>query len=191
MNPITAARVSAGLSKQQFSKNLRLSRTFILRAEEGCYSNPGSTLVNFSTNELGISKSEFMRQYTRFQKFTRKRAIDNLPNIELLSIENLAPCRALENPNPPDDLEVNLIEIESKDIDKLYLHRVFKKWRESYWSTYVGFAKALCVHPASVENYENGAYKFMPELMIDALDEVNLFDSSFNPRLEFVFVERV
>lgn len=190
MNPITAARVSAGLSKQKFSQTLHLSRTFILRAEEGCYSNPGSTIVNFSTKTLGISKAEFMRQYTRFQSFTRKRAIEAIAGIEPLAIENLTNFSTLPPVEKIKSSE-NDLEISSKDIDKVYTHRVFKQWREGYWSTYVQFAKALCVHPASVENYENGDYKSMPELMIDALDEVNLFDSSFNPRLHFVFCERV
>jgi transcriptional regulator with XRE-family HTH domain len=183
MNPITEARMSAALSKQEFSRRLRLSRTFILRAEEGCYSNPGSKLIQFSTNELKISIGEFNRRYAKFQRDTRIRRTEN---IEPLQIVNQVVART------PVGLvrgiyEVDL-EINSDDIKTVQLNEEFKKWRESYWTSYVGFCQALCVHPASVENYEEGRYDFMPRLIVDALSEVSLLDSSFNPDLKWVYV---
>lgn len=190
MNPITAARVSAGLSKMEFGRRLKLSRTFILRAEEGCYSNPGSKLIEFSTKTLGISNTEFKRQYTRFQSFTRKQAILKLHNLEPLSIQNRASWDDLKSISPVGEVTNSEVDLEliSDDVNRVKVHSLFKKWRENYWGTYIGFSKALCVHPASVENYENGNYDSMPELMIDALNEVGLIDSSFDPRLEFVYV---
>ncbi len=194
MNPITAARVSAGLSKQEFARRMRVSRTFILRSEEGCYHRPSSNLIKFSTNTLGISNSEFMRQYTRFQSFTRKKSAEN---IEPLAITNLVDWETISKaglfvpgPLPVGAVSnsVNDLEINSSDIEKIELRRIFKKWREGYWNTYVSFCKSLCVHPASVQNYESGDYSVMPDQMITALNDANLMDSSFNPNLKWCYV---
>lgn len=190
MNPITEARLSAALSKQEFSRRLKLSRTFILRAEEGCYSNPGQKLIEFSTNELKISTSEFKRRYYRFQRETRIRKTENIEPLQIVNqvrqkqtiISTDAPVEHIQG-----IYEVDL-DLNSEDIKIVKLHNVFRQWREGYWTSYVGFCQALCVHPASVENYENGSYDFMPRLMVDALNDVSLIDSSFNPDLRWVYV---
>lgn len=183
MNPIMEARMDAALSKQEFSRRLGISRTFILRAEEGCYSSPGSKLIAFSTKQLKISISEFNRRYAKFQRETRIRLTEN---IEPLQIVNCVDAK-LVKVDTSVGLETSVSDFD-EDIKIVRLHEEFKKWRENYWTSYVGFCQALCVHPASVENYENGAYDQMPRLIMDALNEVSLIDASFNPDLKWVYV---
>jgi ribosome-binding protein aMBF1 (putative translation factor) len=179
MNPITYARTTAGLSKHQLSAKMRLSRTFILRAEEGCYTNPGTKLIDFTCSTLQISRGEFRRQYRHFQSEQRKRAAETL---EPLQVPNrvkseLTPVGPVINSE--DDLE---------HFKTVYFHKVFKSWREDYWASRNNAASALCLHPASIENYEEGAYKQMPELIKEALQEVKLLDESFDPNAEWCYV---
>lgn len=189
MNPITAARVDAGISKSEFSKQTGLSRTWILRAEEGCYSNPGSKLLEFSCNQLEISHSEFFRRYRAFQTNQRKRAAENLEPIQIVNrvkaiTINHGPDRpvgSFPTKNSEDDLENNRFE-------KIWFNDVFKEWRENSFQNTMNFSKALCVHPSSVDNYEKGNYDAMPVLIEDALNEVKLLDSTFDPRLKWCYV---
>lgn len=189
MNPITAARMRAGLSKAEFCRQMRLSRTFILRAEEGTYDNPGSKLIEFSTNTLGISKLEFRRQYSQFQSQVRQHTKETV-QINPLAIDHRVTARDERAvgrllTKTENDLE---LELNSEDITRVFMHKIFRQWRENYWGTYINFAKALCVHPASVENYEAGSYNSMPLLMQDALNEIDLIDPSFDPRLRWCYV---
>lgn len=182
MNPITYARTSAGLSKHQLSAKVRQSRTFILRAEEGCYTNPGTKLIDFTCETLQISRSEFRRQYRAFQSEQRKRTAETL---EPLQVPNRIKSKQY---SPVGPVEYNVAEFDQPFIKVAYFHKVFKSWREDYWGSRNNAAVALCIHPASIENYEEGNYKKMPELIKEALEEVNLIDESFDPYSEWCYV---
>lgn len=168
MNPITSARIEAGLSKNALSRKLRLSKTFIIRAEQACYMNPGTRLVDFSTNQLNISKNLFFKRYNLFVDETRKRNSDGIEPIKINRAEKIKQTRMINLGRP---------------VKTLLSHEIFKEWREEHWHSIVNFSAALCVHPQSVESYEKGGYDSMPVLIQDALYSVGLIDSSFSPDL--------
>lgn len=169
MNPITYARITAGLSKQALSKKLGVSRTYIIRAEQACYVNPGTKLVDFSCGALGVSHEEFKRKYKNFQVEQRALAVLNL---EKLEVKNR--LRA-EDP-------------EETPKRKLYYHEVFKVWREGYWNSPIVFSSSLCFHPDSVSNYEQGEYNSMPIVMARVLKDLGLIDSSFDVYSRWCYV---
>lgn len=191
MNPITVARGNAGVSKSEFSKRMGLSRTWILRAEEGCYANPGTKLVEFSCYNLDISHSEFFRRYRTFQANQRKRSAEHLEPIQIVNrVKALSPT---PGPVNPDDCPVGSFPIINSEDDlenykAIYMNEIFKEWRVDSFQNTVNFAKALCVHPSSVDNYERGNYDAMPILIEEALNSVKLIDKTFDPRLKWCYV---
>lgn len=182
MNPITSARVTAGLSKHQLEKKVGITRTCILRSEEGCYDRAPTKLKDFSVRTLEISNREFERRYQSFRSNHRKdSAFDKQP----LQIINRAAAIMTIQSSP-----VGLNQVPEVDLVKIKTHLIFKEWREDYYRAILTFCQAFCVHPASVANYEKGQYKSMPDSIVEALTEVNLIDSSFDPNLEEVWVRK-
>lgn len=165
MNPITLARIDAGFSKTALAKKLRLSKTFIIRSEQACYSNPGSKLIEFSTNQLMIGRITFFKQYNSFQEEVRKKSAQDVQPLQVVN-------------------RIVALDQSTGPVGYVKTHEVFKQWREDYWRSIVGFSVAMCVHPQSVESYERGLYDQMPVLIQDALRSVNLIDDSFNPGLK-------
>lgn len=211
MNPITEARIDAGISKNSFSHKINLSRTWILRAEEGCYSNPGPKLIEFTMKQLGITRNEFKRRYAYFQQEVRKTTAQTLDPIQVMNRveaeqlkrslpgQRLAFAETLEftfkrgpKTGPVGSFPVNNsvddLVINNPNIVKRYMHEVFKEWRETYFNSTISFARSMCVHPESVNTYEKGLYDAMPYLIEDALKEVKLMDDSFDPRTKWVYV---
>lgn len=197
MNPITLARINAGISKSEFSRKVNLSRTWVLRAEEGCYSNPGSKLVNFTCETLMISKSEFNRRYQGFQKEVRTKSTELLEPIKVEHRVDSADLddsvkRVLSKTTLETAIKmapVGFMQTSSENpIEITYMHQVFKKWRMGYFNAVIAFSRALCVHPSSVEQYESGSYDSMPVLLMDALKEVKLLDESFDPYSKWCYV---
>lgn len=160
MNPITYARMSAGLSKSELSKKLDLSRTYLIRAEQGCYVDPGKKLIPWTCRILNTDKDSLLERYKDFQFEKRSSELEYRNPTPLGNNVIIPPCR-------------------DQNCSEIYPHKIFKEWREDYWNTIVGFAGAMCVHPASVEQYENGKLSSMPNQLQDALQSMNLIANQF------------
>lgn len=203
MNPITQARIDASLSKSEFPRKMGLSRTFVQRAEAGCYSNPGVKLINFTCEQLSISLKEFKKLYEDFQHDTRNRTAELL---EPLSIPERVRADDFDDPNvtlwfkegyeiielsKPGPINFSSpVEPLSKlrEVKKVKANEIFREWRMSYFNATLSFAQAFCVHLTSLQEYEKGTYKKMPTLIENALNEVGLIDKSFITVSEWCYV---
>jgi hypothetical protein len=185
MNPLTFARMQAGMSKAEFPRKFNISRTYCIRAEQGCYVRPADRLLNFACSTLKMSHSEFMRKYREFQTETRMNSI-KARDIKPVTINELAEAKlANQMVNPSSISPVGPFKDDSEKVTtnetivwgrshhptnshRIYMHEEFRKWRLSYYNSRVEFCAALCLHPTSVEYYEDGKYKSMP----DQIEEV-------------------
>lgn len=150
-NPISRARAFEGYSLERLGKKLGVSKQYLSRAEHGTYSGINRNLARWAANTLELSVREVDRQYNAFQSERRR-----------LTAQNLAPTLLARK----GSLEPG--------------HVIFARWRAGWWSSQIAFCRDMCVHPQSVENYEEGIVTIMPILIMDALREVKLLDPNWS-----------
>lgn len=151
VNPITDARLEVSMSGQMLAKRLGLSRQYISKAEQGTYTSLNPALVKWISNALNISNSAVMHRYNLFQQSTRRATAERIE---------------------PHKLERH----ESREAGNV----IFTRWRNGYWTSPTQFAIAFCVHPDTVQKYEEGIQKKMPKDIFSALSEVNLIDANWS-----------
>lgn len=149
-NPITDARIMQAISANQLAKRLGLSRQYLSRAEQGTYSNLNPALKRWVANALSIGVASVEKRYLVFQAAQRR-----------ATVEKIDPHR---------------LERHSSDEPG---HVIFERWRNGYWSSPMSFAVAMCVHPDSVQKYEEGIQKKMPDQLHFALSQMDLIESNW------------
>lgn len=155
-NPLTEARDAAKISANRLAKNLKLSRQYLSRADQGTYVNINPSLMEFTCETLNINSKAVMEAYRKFQQDRRLETVEKI-NPKVLSVEPIA------------------------DGSKAKFHyEIFRTWREEYWHTISQFSSGLCVHPGTVTNYESGLQQYMPYSIRDALIQVKLLHESFD-----------
>lgn len=176
LNPVTFARISANISKTEFPKKLHVSRTYTIRSEQGCYVTPSDRIINFSCSTLKMSKTQFMKQYRTFQDETRLNTIRSR-DIKPINITALLTPVGSVDESSEDVTTTNSREqvIHGRSHHptrygryRVFMHEEFRKWRLEYYNSRIEFCAGLCLHPTSVELYEEGKYKSMP----DQIEEV-------------------
>lgn len=160
MNPITYARITAHISKQEFPRKLGVSRTYTIRSEQGCYVKPNEKISNFACATLGIDYKDFMKQYQEFQNEQRAIAINQ---------RDIEPIRFIREGYSP--VESSVI---SPEVTTYYMHSEFSNWRKKYYTSLITFSSSLCLHPTSVELYEKGHYRTLPGQIRDVLTRFKL-----------------
>lgn len=153
-NPISRARSFEGYSLEKLGKKLGVSKQYLSRAEHGTYSGINRNLARWTASILELSVREVDRQYSTFQSEKRRRTVQTIAPDMLARKGSLEPG-----------------------------HVIFARWRAGWWSTQLAFCKDMCVHPQSVENYEEGIVTIMPLLVMDALREVKLLDPNWSDEL--------
>lgn len=151
INPIVDARLAKSLSANALSKRLGLSRQYLSRAEQGTYSSLNPALLKWTANALSIGTADVMKLYTRFQRETRRATVDKV-----------GPHKLSRNPgnNQPG-------------------HVIFEHWRSGYWPSTMAFATAFCIHPDTIQKYEEGIRLEMPSPIRLALREVGLIEDNW------------
>lgn len=137
------------LSGPALAKRLGLSRQYLNRAEQGTYTSLNPALLKWVSNALRIDVTSVKKRYLIFQQATRQ-----------ATIEKVDPHKLVRHNSQPS-------------------HKLFEQWRNGYWTSPTQFAVAFCVHPDSVQKYEEGIQKTMPGQIRNALEEVNLLDKNF------------
>lgn len=155
-NPLTEARSVANISANRLAKNLKLSRQYLSRADQGTYTNINPNLMNFTCEALNINSKHVMDLYRKFQEERRAETVERI-NPRLLSVEPIA-----------------------EGSKQKFHYEIFRNWREEYWFTISTFASQMCVHPGTVTNYENGQQSYMPYALRDSLKQVKLLHDSFD-----------
>jgi DNA-binding XRE family transcriptional regulator len=161
VNPIRYARAVEQITTAQLARNLKISRSFVVRIEQGCYRNPGTELARYASHTLDIPVSEIISRYKQFQKHVRQNTLDNCPEL-----------RPISGPVAAEDQNKKF----SSDAvtTRIFTHDVFSAWREEYWPQSIDFCTSMCVHPASVKKFEAGLMLNMPEQLVEVLQETGL-----------------
>lgn len=154
-NPITDARLEKSMSGPALAKRLGLSRQYLSRAEQGTYASLNPALQRWVSNALNIHPDAVKQRYVAFQKKQRLETFDRIQ---------------------PHRLERH----DSHESGST----LFERWREGYWTSPTQFAIAFCVHPDTVQKYEEGIQKKMPGDIFRALLEVNLIDANWSDEIE-------
>lgn len=143
------------MSGPVLAKRLGLSRQYLSRAEQGTYSSLNPSLRKWTANALSISVNDVDKLYAAFQKSQRRQTIERID---------------------PHKLERN----QSNEPG----HLVFERWRSGYWTSPTQFAIAFCIHPDSIQKYEEGIQRKMPKQLLEALIENELIDLKWSDALE-------
>jgi transcriptional regulator with XRE-family HTH domain len=138
------------MTANTLAKKLGLSRQYVSRAEQGTYTSLNPQLLRWVSQSQAINVRDVERQYQNFQRAKR---VD--------TVEELA----------PHILRRNGSEAE---------HLTFERWRGGYWVSPLAFAVGMCLHPDSVQKYEEGIQEGMPQQIKIALEQVKLLDPSWN-----------
>lgn len=155
-NPITDARLEKGFSGPALAKKLGLSRQYLSRAEQGTYTSLNPALLKWVAKSLSIEPYDVAVLYVRFQKATRQATAERID---------------------PHKLERYPGNTESG-------HLLFTRWRNGYWTSSTQFAIAFCVHPDTVQKYEEGVQLKMPRAIKEALLENELIEKDWADDLE-------
>lgn len=150
-NPITAARLDAGMSMNALAKKLGLSREYMSRAEQGTYVRLNPKLIAWVAESANIPVRSVIDRYANFQNATR--------------------ITTKEEINP------RILERGESDWPGYML---FTRWREDYWSSATSFSIALCIHPETVKSYEDGSRREMPERIKRVLQEAEMIESNWS-----------
>lgn len=149
-NPIAEARIKSGNSLERLAKKISLSKQYISRAEQATYSGLNPGLVKWAADVLNVSHGQIMSKYFAFQSWKRHLVAEQINPILL----------ARRGASAPGNV-------------------IFKEWRELYWGSSHEFSTAMCVHPESVRNYEDGALTRMPDQIFKAMNSVKLIDPNW------------
>lgn len=149
-NPIVEARLSIAMSGQSLAKRLGLSRQYVNRAEQGTYSKLNPSLIRWVSNVSNISPGAVEHRYTTFQKVKRQATINRIEPTQL----------ARHN---------------SKERGNV----IFERWRSGFWPSSMAFATDFCLHPDTIQKYEEGITLTMPKHLMDALTESKLIDGEW------------
>lgn len=148
-NPIVAARLDNAMTSNTLAKRLGLSRQYMSRAEQGTYTSLNPALLKWVSHATSVNVRDVEARYKDFQKLKR-----------LATIEEVN----------PHILRRNGSEAE---------HLTFTRWRSGYWQSPLAFAVGFCLHPDSVQKYEEGIQKGMPQQIKIALEQTKLLDPAW------------
>lgn len=154
VNPIVDARVDKSFSANALAKKLGLSRQYISRAEAGTYSSLNPALLKWTSNALDVTPQTVELLYKKFQRATRR-----------ATVEKTGPAKLERHSDAPGN-------------------KLFEHWRAGYWTSPMQFATAFCVHPDSVQKYEEGIQTQMPKPIKEVLIEAGLLDGNWTDRVE-------
>lgn len=162
INPITDARLMISMSSNTLAKRLGFSRQYISKAEQGTYTSLNPALVLWIANISQTTKETVNQKYVNFQKAQRNATVEKIDPEPLV--------------RPAGNFQPGYV--------------LFQKWREGYWNSSVAFGVAFCLHPETIDTYEDGQRKKMPYPLREVLDEFRLIEHNWsdNPKVK-PFVE--
>lgn len=163
MNPVSYARHLTTFSTTALAKRLSVSRQYLSRLEQGLYDKPNGTLTSWTASVLNkhldkpVSAADVEEAYQQWQWEKRNSVKKNLV---------LRPCSVTEYDR-----------VRQPEI--IYYHRVFKMWREGYWTSTHAFCVDMCLHPSPVTDYEEGNTQSMPSNLKAVMRGLNLIGEGF------------
>lgn len=177
-DPVTYTLELTGIKPIDLAKQLELSRQYISRAQMGCHVNLNKRLVQWI--RVGTSK-EFEAPLSRvqiriwYETFKMQRRQENFDRIKPEVISYRLAYIPLQSLGPEIEEEVSeLLGVSSlapvANLDCVDFRTKFIKWRQSYWPSTYRFATDMCLHPASIDNFEQGTVRGIPGDLKAVLD---------------------
>lgn len=157
-NPIRVAREAQNQTLEEFARACGLHHQAIYLNESGVYPKILPSIKEHLIS-LGYNSKELTKDYKAFVSKTRE-----------VFKERYSPTGAWELPEP------------------LVGACPIVRWREQLGLTRSGLAKALCIHPYSLERVEKRRTSTLPEELIKALREIG-FSTNLVDELEYQVVE--
>lgn len=191
-NPITYALKHSNTKPIDLSRELRLSRQYISRAELGMHVNLNLRLTHWTVNQLRnnfgeeFSMEDAFRWYEGFKSNKRMLNVVKLgicepyidsydfkrPEVPLvITLMGIAPPARLDF--IPLQGKVRTASPVARKSNSETIKDNFLEWRKKYWSSTYSFASDMCLPPSTVDMYEHGRVNKMPREIREFFKWVN------------------
>lgn len=156
------------MSTTKLAKELKVSKQYISRLEQGIYDKPNKVVMAWAANELSkhytkpIKPDSVESLYRKWQWDQRESTKENklLKPVNVTSYDKVSQ-RAQNNS------------------DVIYYHKVFGQWVGSYWDSAHSFCVSMCLHPSPVADYIDGETHSMPNKLVEVLTRLELIGEGF------------
>lgn len=169
MNPVAYARYLSTMSTTKLSRELKVSKQYISRLEQGIYDKPNQTVMDWAATSLNKHLSEpitaeVVEQLYREWQWQQR--------------ESTKLNRALMPVSVTKYDRVSQAAVNGNE-HVIYYHTIFGQWVASYWDSAHSFCVAMCLHPSPVASYIDGETNSMPSKLRDVLTQLNLIGEGF------------
>ena len=168
MNPISHARLLAGVSTTKIARELKVSKQYISRLEQGIYETPNKVVASWAASILRKNSSHSIGPET-VEALYNKWQWDRR--------ENTKANRGLRPVTVSHYDKVSQRAQNGSDV--IYYHKIFGQWVSSYWDSAHSFCVAMCLHPSPVADYIDGATHSMPKKLAEVLSQLDLIGEGF------------
>lgn len=171
MNPVAYARMLTNTSATRLSRDLKVSKQYISRLEQGLYDKPNPTVLKWTaevltknTTSTTISEMDVEALYRQWQWDCRHSVKANkfLQPVTVTEYDRISQAARLGG-----------------NTSVIYYHKVFADWVNSYWSTPHNFCVDMCLHTSPVAEYIDGLTYRMPNKLSEVLTRLDLIGEGF------------
>lgn len=156
-NPLTFAVNRSTISYTELGADVLLSKQYLGKAKTGCYSDINDRLIGWIARTLSdyfdenVSTKQVNQWYHEFQIAKRNKILYKLSPVEGKPLDD-APVMNDYRYNNKEDFRIK-----------------FVMWRRTHWKSGLAFAQDMCIHPYTVQTYEEGGTKDIPGAIMDLL----------------------
>lgn len=169
MNPVAYARYLSTISLAKLSKELKVSKQYISRLEQGIYDKPNETVMKWAAAQLNKHVDQEVNQAT----------VETLyRNWQWQQRESTKANKCLKPVVVTHYDKVSQAAINGSD-SVIYYHTIFGQWVASYWDSAHSFCVSMCLHPSPVADYIDGKSLTMPNKLVEVLTRLDLLGKDF------------
>lgn len=170
MNPVAYARYLSTTSMTKLSRELKVSKQYISRLEQGLYDRPNPTILKWASEILNKSSDKpvnqkMVEQLYREWQWQQRESVKMSKMLKPLSVTHFD--------------RVSQRAANGGNENVIYYHTVFASWLESYWDSVHNFCVQMCLHPSPVADYVEGKTHSMPNKLRDVMAHLDLLDKEF------------
>lgn len=170
MNPVSHARFLTSTSAARLSRDIKVSKQYISRLEQGIYEKPNPAILKWTAGVLNsntdakINEATVEQLYKEWQWGQRHSLKLNklLKPVEVTNYDRISQAARLGG-----------------NSSVIYYHLVFGQWLQSYWDSVHAFCVGMCLHPSPVADYVEGKAYSMPNKLIEVMEELELIGEGF------------
>lgn len=168
MNPISYARLLSTTSISQLARDLKVSKQYISRLEQGLYDKPNKEIMKWAADQINrhasrqISAADVERLYRAWQwkKREEEKANRGLQKVEVTKYDRIS-------------------QEAEYGSEVLFYYKVFGQWVATHYDSPHKFCVAMCLHPSPVAEYIEGRARAMPKMLAEVLYKLDLIGEGF------------